>query len=124
MKEILYVALGGSLGSTGRYLVGLAFAEHTGSSFPLATISVNLIGSLLIGILSAFIIKWNNDAVNFILITGFCGGFTTFSTFSLDGLKLIQRAEYASFFSYASLSIVGGLIACALGFWLANKIIH
>ena len=124
MKEIVYVALGGSLGSVGRYLVGLAFTQQTTGSFPIATLSVNLIGSLLIGILSSFFTKGNNEAVSFILITGFCGGFTTFSTFSLDGLKLIQRAEYTSFFTYTGLSVLGGLILCGLGFWLANKIIH
>lgn len=123
MKEILFVGIGGALGSITRYLTGLMYTQYTSGPYPYATLTVNLIGSFLIGILSAVYIKTDSSATQFIFITGFCGGFTTFSTFSLDGLKLIQSGELWQFIIYASVSLVGGLLLCFSGFYITQKII-
>lgn len=121
MKEIIYVALGGSLGSVGRYLIGLFYAQFSTSGYPLGTLTVNLLGSLIIGVLSALYIKSGSSTIQFMLITGFCGGFTTFSTFSLDSLKLLQSGEYTQFLIYAAVSMIGGIFLCISGFWITQK---
>ncbi|HCX23035.1 MAG: fluoride efflux transporter CrcB [Flammeovirgaceae bacterium] len=122
MKEVIYVAIGGALGSVSRYLMGILMTSQLASPYPYATLSVNLAGSLLIGILSGIFIKSGSPITQFMLITGFCGGFTTFSTFSLDGLKLLESGEFTPFILYVSISIVGGLLLCFGGFWLSNKL--
>tara|TARA_Y100001949_G_C15889382_1_gene287429 strand:+ start:101 stop:472 length:372 start_codon:yes stop_codon:yes gene_type:complete len=122
MKEVLFVAIGGALGSVSRYLTGVFLAQQLTSTYPYATLSVNLAGSLLIGLLSGFFVKSGSPITQFMLITGFCGGFTTFSTFSLDGVKLLQAGEYIPFISYAGISFIGGISLCIAGFWLSDKI--
>lgn len=121
MKEILLVGLGGALGSISRYLTGWIYAQYVTSPYPFTTLTVNLAGSLLIGILSALYIKSGSPITGFVFITGFCGGFTTFSTFSLDGLKLLQSGEHLQFVIYAAISLIMGLILCASGFWITQK---
>ena len=122
MKEVLFVAIGGALGSVSRYLTGVFLAQQLTSTYPYATLSVNLAGSLLIGLLSGFFVKSGSPITQFMLITGFCGGFTTFSTFSLDGVKLLQAGEYIPFISYVGISLIGGISLCIAGFWLSDKI--
>jgi len=85
------------------------------------TLTVNLLGSLLIGALVGYFVKSNASASIF-WIAGFCGGFTTFSTFSLDGIRLLKNGLYGDFTIYALLSASGGLALCALGFVIVNKL--
>jgi CrcB protein len=113
---ILAVAAGGSLGSVARYLVGIGFGRLLGPNFPWGTLFINITGSLLIGILAGlFAIRWNlPQAVRIFLIVGICGGYTTFSTFSLDSFYLIERGEVAAAGAYMIASVmlsVGALIA-------------
>lgn len=121
MKEIFYVGIGGALGSISRYLTGYWLSQYLTSFYPYATLSVNLVGSLLIGILSGLFIKTGSPITQMVFITGLCGGFTTFSTFSLDGLKLLQSGAYTTYALYAGISLVGGIILCASGLWLSEK---
>ena len=117
MLNILYVGLGGFIGSILRYLVFLSSNHILGSNLPYSTIIVNIIGSFLIGFLYQF---FNNyifisESAKLLLTVGFLGGFTTFSTFSIDAFILYQN--YGKFFavSYIILSVVLSLSALLLG---------
>jgi CrcB protein len=120
MKDFLIVGLGGFIGSASRYGIYLLTAKHYAEKPYTGTLIVNLIGCLLIGLLSGGVIKMSNQAGLF-LIAGLCGGFTTFSAFALDGLKLIREGLIFQFIMYASVSMIGGLIVCLAGFYLMNK---
>ena len=121
MKAILLVGAGGFLGSITRYLVGnwVTKAQLLSTGLP-ATLVVNILGCFLIGLLIGYTERLPKD---FLLLatTGFCGGFTTFSTFSLDSLKMLQKGEYLLAFIYVGLSVVVGLAATWLGYWLAKQ---
>ena len=113
---ILAVATGGSLGSVARYLVSIGFGRLLGSKFPWGTLFINITGSLLIGLFAGlFAIRWNlPQAVRIFLTVGICGGYTTFSTFSLDAFYLIERGAVAAAGAYMIVSVVlsvGALIA-------------
>lgn len=122
MKEILYVGIGGFVGSAGRFLVGKWLGPISPDSFPAATFVVNLIGSLLIGFIASALVRQQSAALQLMLITGFCGGFTTFSTFSAEGLKLLRAGQPLPYLIYVGASVLGGLLCCAIGWWLAQKI--
>ncbi len=120
MLNILYVGLGGFIGSILRYLVFLSSNHLLGSNLPYSTIIVNIIGSFFIGFLYQF---FNNyifisESTKLLLTVGFLGGFTTFSTFSIDTFILYQN--YGKFFavSYIILSVVLSLFALLLGMFV------
>jgi len=114
------VGFGGFLGSVARYGVQLASINlFSGRTF-WATLLVNLAGCLLIGLLAGGFLKLSQNQ-HLLLITGLCGGFTTFSTFAFDGLKLLKTGLYSQFAIYFLVSTVGGLILCAAGFALSNR---
>ena len=120
MRDFILVGLGGFVGSALRYGVAVLFSSFYASRLYLGTLAVNLLGSLLIGILIGLLSK-NQSQLSLFLVVGFCGGFTTFSTFSMDGIKLLRNQLYAEYFLYASLSIFGGLALCLLGHYLSSK---
>src|SRR5579862_9594861 len=93
---IAAVALGGAVGSVARYLVGIGSGKLFGLGFPWGTLIINITGSFLIGVfVESFALRWNpGQAVRIFLTVGICGGYTTFSTFSLDSFLLIDRGEY------------------------------
>ena len=92
MVTTLGIALGGALGATLRYLVGLGLEQRLGSGFPFGTLTVNLVGCLLIGLLAALFVDATEgrEQLRLFLIVGCLGGFTTFSSFGLDTLRLLQ----------------------------------
>ena len=113
---VLAVAAGGSLGSVVRYLVGIGFGRLLGPKFPWGTLFINISGSLLMGLLAGlFATRWDlPQAARIFLTVGICGGYTTFSTFSLDSFYLIERGEVAVAGAYMIASVVlsvGALIA-------------
>lgn len=121
MKEVLLVGAGGFVGSSLRYLVGLSAVRIFSQGFPGGTLTVNLLGSLLIGLLAGYFLKTNNTTLSFLLVTGFCGGFTTFSAFSLDILRLYETQYYGQLVVYILANVVGGILLCLLGLVLSNK---
>jgi fluoride exporter len=119
IKQLLLVGLGGMLGSMLRYATGLALKS---SQWPVGTFAVNLSGSFLMGLVFGIALKNESFDNNWrlFLTTGVCGGFTTFSAFSAEGLQLLQQQRYSVFFVYFALSILLGLGATWLGFTLAR----
>ena len=120
LKDILLVGAGSFLGGIARYLIALVMKGFS-ASFPWATMTANIVGCLLIGILWATFNRTNpSSQLNLFLTVGFCGGFTTFSTFSKESLNLLQTGNYTVFCLYALGSVVLGILAVALGFALAK----
>jgi fluoride exporter len=119
IKHFLWVGLGGMAGSMLRYAITLAFKS---SSFPLATFTVNIAGSFVIGLVLGTALKSPYFDANWrlFLATGICGGFTTFSAFTAEGVQLLQQQRYSVFFLYFALSIVLGLGATWLGITLTK----
>ena len=118
------VGIGGFVGSVLRYLVSLGFAAWSASPFPYATFTVNVVGCFLIGILFALSERGNvlSPEWRIFLTTGFCGGFTTFSTFSYESLRLAQDGELLYLFANVGLSVVLGLAATYAGILLMRSI--
>ena len=116
-KELIYIFLGGGTGSILRYCMQVALHERIiPYSFPWATFTVNILGSFLIGLFYTLSARFNlSTEVRMLLTTGLCGGFTTFSTFSNDGLIMIKQGFYSLFILYTLLSIVMGVIAAFVG---------
>ena len=115
-QAIIWVALGGALGAVGRYLVGLSL--KTASGFPWATICVNILGSLLMGLVIGWLSRQNggSDALRLFVAVGILGGFTTFSAFSMDLFTLLERRDIAATMLYLGGSLLGGLVAFIIGF--------
>jgi fluoride exporter len=119
-KSFLLVGLGGGLGSMLRYTASLLVNSR---AFPYATLTVNIIGSFIIGIVFAWSIKneGSSDAWKMFLATGICGGFTTFSAFSIENLGLLQDGKYGMAAVYMALSVGLGILATFLGYQLIIK---
>ena len=105
---IAAVAVGGALGSIARYLVAIGVGRAFGTSFPWGILIINVSGSALIGaFIGLFALRWNlPETVRVFLTVGICGGYTTFSTFSLDAWYLIERGQAWSAFAYIAGSVV------------------
>lgn len=119
--HILLVGLGGFLGSILRFLIYILINRHVSTHFPFGTFTVNIVGSLLIGVLYGL---WAreviDDTASRLWITGFCGGFTTFSTFSSDIFTLTNHGQTAIMLLYAGASVVLGFFAVYLGMTLVK----
>jgi CrcB protein len=117
IKNILLVGLGGGFGSIARYLCQKWFAENTAQPFPWGTFAVNLAGCFLIGLVYAIAEKTTllSPQTRLLLITGLCGGFTTFSAFAFENMTLLRSGDMLYFLLYSIGSVVLGIGAVFAG---------
>lgn len=116
-KLILLVGAGGAAGSIARFLSQQLIARYYPSSFPWGTLIVNIVGCFIIGVIYAFGEKGNllSPEMRLLLATGFCGGFTTFSTFAYENISLMREGELLYTFLYVAASIIIGFLAAYIG---------
>ena len=126
MRLILFAAAGGALGAGARHLVNMAFLAWLGPGFPWATLAVNVVGSLLMGILVQALMPFDGGApaLRVFLATGILGGFTTFSAFSLDVWVLYERQQHVALALYVAASVVLSIAALVLGMALVRSVIR
>jgi len=125
MIKILAVALGGAIGSTGRYLTSLAVESFSSSRFPYETLAANLIGCFLIGLLWGYFERLTiSNEFRLFLFTGVLGGYTTFSTFARENIQFLKTGEPFSALSYILVSNLIGLSLVAAGFLISTHFIH
>ena len=122
MKSFLLVFFGGGLGSGLRYLVTITMNQYS-KVLPFGTFTVNMLGCLLIGLILGYAQKENTLTSNqtLLLATGFCGGFTTFSAFANENLELIKNGELFNLSVYTIGSVLIGILAVFIGFYLTNR---
>ncbi len=121
-KSILIVAIGSFVGGALRYLLSTVMRPCCTGSFPWATLTVNLLGCFLIGVLYALFARFGSTThpACLLLTTGLCGGFTTFSTFANESLQMLQNGNTGGFLCYAGVSVAAGIALVALGFILVK----
>ena len=116
----LLVAVGGAIGSVGRAWVGIAAARLFGLGFPWGTMIINILGSAIIGIIAATALSPSrtilSPEIRIFLMVGFCGGFTTFSSFSLQTLRLAQDGQWL----WAAANVLASNVGCLLAVWLGH----
>lgn len=121
MKQLFLVFVGGGFGSMLRYVLG-KYLNGSTTGIPYGTFTANILGSLLIGIILGFATK--NDAIShnqtLLLATGFCGGFTTFSTFAYENHMFLKNGDFLSFAIYTITSFIVGFLAVFLGIFLVK----
>ncbi|MDR3715372.1 MAG: fluoride efflux transporter CrcB [Puia sp.] len=117
MKHLLIIGLGGGIGSILRYLLQIGVGRFTPVSFPWGTFLVNVSGCFAIGLLYGLSERhsWMTTDWRLFLITGLCGGFTTFSSFSYENMMLLRQGSYVYFLLYAMLSVLLGLSSTVAG---------
>lgn len=121
----LWVALGGAAGSTARYAIAQWMGARWGWTFPWGTFAVNITGSLAIGLVMTVLITRGTDPTyRLLLVTGFLGGYTTFSAFSFEALTLLEARRWDAAAFYVIGSTLLGLLAAGLGLFLGRLLAH
>ncbi|GAB5449525.1 fluoride efflux transporter CrcB [Gymnodinialimonas sp.] len=123
MIAVLQVALGGALGSVLRYLTGVAMLRALGhGAFPLPILTVNVVGSFLMGVFVVYAAHRGLTHLSPLVMTGFLGGFTTFSAFSLETVTLYERGDLGQAALYVALSVGLSIVGLMAGLWVARGI--
>jgi len=122
IRTILLIGLGGGIGSIFRYLTSVFVAKYYANNFPLATFLTNILGCFFIGIIMGLLAKsqFGSQDLKWFLVTGFCGGYTTFSAFGYENINLMQNGNSVLAFGYIAMSIIIGLFAVWLGLFLTR----
>jgi len=125
LKSFLWVALGGAVGSMLRYGTALLFKEWQWDRLPMATLTVNLLGCLLIGVIYGLLNEMPQFPKKYVLLlaTGFCGGFTTFSSFAFENVELLETQGTAQSLIYIAISVVGGIACVVAGVWIIRELV-
>ncbi|WP_168453829.1 fluoride efflux transporter CrcB [Sphingopyxis microcysteis] len=124
MNSLFPVMIGGAIGAGARHLVGQAMLARLGPGFPWWTLAINIAGSLLMGLLIGALARGDgvNDTLRLFVGVGVLGGFTTFSSFSMEFWMLFERGQTAQAFAYVLASAVGAIFACGLGLFLMRQV--
>jgi fluoride exporter len=123
-NQVILLSVGGSLGVNARYWLGVAISRWAGSQFPWATLAINVSGSFAIGLLTVLLARWlPHPYVRLLVVVGFLGGYTTFSSFSAEELVLWERGERALGLAYLGGSVGAGLLAVVLGTMLGRGLV-
>lgn len=122
LKQILLVGLGGGIGSIFRFLTSFYAAKYAVSGFPLGTFLVNVLGCFILGVALGIFDKHalGSENIRLLFITGFCGGYTTFSTFASENIQLLQQQNYMLLIIYTLASLLVGFLAVAIGLGLSR----
>ena len=117
MRAIILVGIGGGIGSIFRYLTSVFVGKYFQTVFPLATFITNILGCLIIGLLFGVFERYQmtNPDLKYLFVTGFCGGYTTFSTFAAENINFFQSDNSLTAFAYIAASVIVGLLAVWAG---------
>ena len=126
MRLFLYVAVGAGLGGVARFALAGFVQQRAGADFPAGTLVINLTGSFLLGVLIRYALQSTSVSpeLRAMLTTGFCGGYTTFSTFSYETAVLLEDGEYGRAGLYVGVSVIGALLATLAGFACAEWLLR
>ena len=125
MRIFSAIAVGAALGGVSRYYLASSIQQRFGASFPWGTLVINITGSLLLGFIMRYALATPGVSVEMraLLTTGFCGGYTTFSTFSYETAALLEDGQYQRAGAYALASVLVALAATFCGFMLAGQLV-
>ena len=121
-RNILFVAIGGMLGSVGRFVLATLAVQLVPSTFPVGTFLVNIVGSFIMGAAVGFAERnlWFHSSWRIFITAGFCGGFTTFSAFAFENIELILNRSYGTFALYSAATFAVCLLAAFAGLILTR----
>ena len=123
MNSLFPVMIGGAVGAGARHLVGQAMLARLGPGFPWWTLSINIAGSLLMGLLVGWLARsGGGDTTRLFVGVGILGGFTTFSSFSMEYWMLFERGQNVQAAAYVLASVIGAIVACGLGLFLVRQV--
>lgn len=123
LKQILLVGLGGAIGSIFRFLTSALMTRYALNGFPLGTFVANILGCFILGICVGIFGKnpTENENLRLLFVTGFCGGYTTFSTFASENVQMLQQQNYMMLATYTLVSLLVGFLAVAIGLNLGKS---
>jgi CrcB protein len=123
MNSLFPVMIGGAIGAGARHLVGQAVLARFGPAFPWGTLTINIVGSLLMGLLVGWLVRsGGGDTARLFVGVGILGGFTTFSSFSMEYWMLFERGQNAQAAAYVLASVIGAIAACGLGLFIVRQV--
>ena len=122
-STVAAIAAGAVVGALSRFAAGL-WLNAVWRGFPLGTLFVNCVGGLMIGFAMLLVTRHPDETLRHLVITGFLGGLTTFSSFSAESLGLLQRGELPLALAHTLAHVMGALLCAALGFWLARRVLR